>query len=69
MLDVVELTKEGLTKIGTWNSTEGVNFTKSYGEAYAQVVESLHNKTFVVTVILVSMNLEIFETIALLARS
>ncbi|XP_072157051.1 glutamate receptor ionotropic, kainate 2 isoform X1 [Bemisia tabaci] len=54
MLDVVELTKEGLTKIGTWNSTEGVNFTKSYGEAYAQVVESLHNKTFVVTVILSS---------------
>lgn len=54
VLDIVELTKEGLTKIGTWNSTEGVNFTRTYGEVYTQIVESLQNKTFIVTTILVS---------------
>nr|CAD7453108.1 unnamed protein product [Timema tahoe] len=54
MLDIVELSKDGLKKIGTWNSTEGVNFTRTYGEAYTQIVESLQNKTFVVTTILSS---------------
>jgi hypothetical protein len=54
LLDVIELSKEGLVKIGTWNSTEGINFTRTYGEAYTQIVESLMNKTFVVCIILVS---------------
>ncbi|XP_044738243.1 glutamate receptor ionotropic, kainate 2 isoform X2 [Chrysoperla carnea] len=54
VLDIVELNKDGLKKIGTWNSTEGVNFTRSYGEAYTQIVEILQNKTFVVTTILSS---------------
>ncbi|PNF30867.1 Glutamate receptor ionotropic, kainate 2 [Cryptotermes secundus] len=54
VLDIVELSKDGLKKIGTWNSTEGVNFTRTYGEAYTQIVESLQNKTFVVTTILSS---------------
>ncbi|KAG8234007.1 hypothetical protein J437_LFUL013925, partial [Ladona fulva] len=54
MLDVVELTRDGLQKIGTWNSTAGVNFTRTYGEAYTQIVESLQNKTFIVTTILSS---------------
>lgn len=55
LLDIVELNKDGLKKIGTWNSTEGVNFTRTYGEVYTQIVESLQNKTFVVTTILVSI--------------
>lgn len=46
--------KEGLKKIGTWNASEGVNLTRTFGEVYKQVVESLHNKTFVVTTILVN---------------
>jgi ionotropic glutamate receptor len=54
VLDIIELSKEGLKKIGTWNSTEGVNFTRTYGEAYTQIVEIIQNKTFVVTTILVS---------------
>ncbi|XP_046985309.1 glutamate receptor ionotropic, kainate 2 isoform X1 [Schistocerca americana] len=54
LLDIVELNKDGLKKIGTWNSTEGVNFTRTYGEVYTQIVESLQNKTFVVTTILSS---------------
>ncbi|KAH0820074.1 hypothetical protein GEV33_002720 [Tenebrio molitor] len=52
VLDIIELSKEGLKKIGTWNSTEGVNFTRTYGEAYTQIVEIIQNKTFVVTTIL-----------------
>ncbi|XP_039289562.1 glutamate receptor ionotropic, kainate 2 isoform X1 [Nilaparvata lugens] len=54
VLDIVELNKEGLSKIGTWNSSEGVNFTRTYGEVYTQIVESLQNKTFIVTTILSS---------------
>ncbi|XP_031331870.1 glutamate receptor ionotropic, kainate 2-like [Photinus pyralis] len=53
-LDIVELSREGLKKIGTWNASAGVNFTRTYGEAYTQIVEILQNKTFVVTTILVS---------------
>ncbi|XP_063982434.1 glutamate receptor ionotropic, kainate 1 isoform X2 [Diachasmimorpha longicaudata] len=53
MLDIIELnSKEGLKKIGTWNSTEGVNFTRTFGDVYTQIVESLQNKTFIVTTIL-----------------
>lgn len=54
MLDIIELNaKEGLKKIGTWNSTEGVNFTRTFGDVYTQIVESLQNKTFIVTTLLV----------------
>jgi ionotropic glutamate receptor len=54
ILDIIELnTKDGLKKIGSWNSTKGINFTRSYGEIYTQIVDSLHNKTFIVTTILV----------------
>lgn len=53
-LDIVELSREGLKKIGTWNVSAGVNFTRTYGETYTQIVEILQNKTFVVTTILVS---------------
>ncbi|XP_065349396.1 glutamate receptor ionotropic, kainate 2 isoform X2 [Cloeon dipterum] len=54
VLDIVELGREGLKAIGTWNSTQGVNFTRTFGETYTQIVESLHNKTLVVTLILSS---------------
>ena len=58
-LDVVELNKDGLKKIGTWNSTEGINFTRGYSEVLTQIVESLQNRTFVVTTILVSQNINV----------
>ncbi|KAJ8910748.1 hypothetical protein NQ315_017205, partial [Exocentrus adspersus] len=54
VLDIIELSREGLKKIGSWNSTEGVNFTRTYGEVYTQIVEIIQNKTFVVTTILSS---------------
>ncbi|XP_023938004.2 glutamate receptor ionotropic, kainate 2 isoform X6 [Bicyclus anynana] len=51
-LDIIELTREGLQKAGTWNSSEGVNYTRSYGDNQKQIVEILQNKTLVVTTIL-----------------
>ncbi|KZC04141.1 Glutamate receptor 1 [Dufourea novaeangliae] len=56
ILDIIELNnKEGLKKIGTWNSTKGINFTRSYKEEYTQIVENLQNKTFIVTTILLDI--------------
>ncbi|XP_072932709.1 glutamate receptor ionotropic, kainate 2 [Epargyreus clarus] len=53
-LDIIELTRDGLQKAGTWNSSEGVNYTRSYGDNQRQIVEILQNKTLVVTTILSS---------------
>lgn len=57
-LDVVELGPSGLRKTGTWNSTQGVNFTKTYGEQQMEIVENLKNKTLIVTTILVSRGIK-----------
>jgi glutamate receptor, ionotropic, invertebrate len=54
VLDIVELGPTGLRKTGTWNSTQGVNFTRSYNEHQREIVEILQNRTLVVTTILVS---------------
>ncbi|XP_052755260.1 glutamate receptor ionotropic, kainate 2 isoform X3 [Galleria mellonella] len=51
-LDIIELTRDGLQKAGTWNSSEGVNYTRSYGDNQRQIVEILQNKTLIVTTIL-----------------
>ncbi|XP_058063457.1 glutamate receptor ionotropic, kainate 2-like [Anopheles bellator] len=48
-LEIIELSKdEAFKKIATWDPTHGVNYTRSQGEVYSQIVESLQNKTFVV---------------------
>lgn len=52
-LDVIELSPVGIRKVGDWNSTQGVNFTRSYSEHQNEIVENLKNKTLVVTTILV----------------
>lgn len=52
-LDIVELKKDGLIKVGVWNRGAGANFTRNFTEVYTDIVESLHNKTLVVTTILV----------------
>lgn len=61
LLDIIELNRDGLKKIGIWNSTEGINFTRTYGEAYTQIVEIIQNKTFIVTTLLVSENFCLFR--------
>ncbi|CAG4929976.1 unnamed protein product [Colias eurytheme] len=53
-LDIIELTRDGLQKAGTWNASEGVNYTRSYGDNQKQIVEILQNKTLIVTTILSS---------------
>ena len=54
-LEIVELKKDGLMKVGTWTETSGVNFTRNFTESYTEIVESLQNKTLVVTTIFVSL--------------
>lgn len=53
LLDIVELSTNGMRKVGTWNSTQGVNFTRTFSEQQIEIVENLRNKTLVVTMILV----------------
>lgn len=54
VLDVIELSPAGLRKVGTWNSTQGVNLTRSYNEQQKEIKEILANKTLVVSTILSS---------------
>lgn len=55
VLDIIELSTTGLRKVGQWNSTRGVNFTRSFGDHQKEIVEYLQNKTLIVTTILVSI--------------
>lgn len=52
VLDVIELSPAGLRKVGTWNSTQGVNLTRSYNDQQKEIKEILANKTLVVSTIL-----------------
>lgn len=47
-LEILELSKIGFKKIGSWDGVQGVTYTRTLGEAYDQIVESLQNKTFTV---------------------
>lgn len=69
-LDIVELKREGLVKVGavrglrvshkcgfqvgSWDPSNGTNFTRNFTEIKIAIEESLHNKTLVVSTILVS---------------
>ena len=55
-LDIVELKRDGLVKVGAWDPTNGANFTRNYSKTTTEVVESLHNKTLIVSTILVSLS-------------
>lgn len=57
VLDIIELGPTGMRKIGDWNSTQGVNFTRSFKEQQLDMVENLKNKTLTVTVLLVNCKL------------
>ena len=50
-LEVIELKKEGLVKVGAWTEKGGMNFTRNFTESYSEIVESLQNKTLIVTTI------------------
>ena len=51
-LDIVELKKEGLTKVGSWNREIGVNFTRNFTEVYEGIKNSLKNQTLKITTIM-----------------
>ena len=60
-LDIVELKREGLVRVGRWDPSNGANFTRNYSKISTEVVESLHNKTLIVSTILVSTEI-LFST-------
>lgn len=55
LLDIVELTAGGITKVGYWNSSENLNITRPEREEVVQQIEgSLKDKSFRVLIALVS---------------
>lgn len=54
-LDIVEVTAEGLVKKGSWNTSEGINFTQTLIESEEEVASAsdMRNVTFVVMISLV----------------
>ena len=59
-LEIVELKKDGLMKVGVWMEKTGANFTRNFTESYNEIVDSLQNKTLVVTTVFVSINIVIY---------
>ena len=53
-LDIVELLKDGLKKVGYWTLSTGANYTRSYGEKIREIEHSLWNKTLKVIMAVVS---------------
>ena len=53
-LDIVELKKHGLEKVGSWHDKDGIKFSRNFMKTYSEIVESLQNKTLVVTTVVVS---------------
>ncbi|XP_064079193.1 glutamate receptor ionotropic, kainate 2-like isoform X3 [Macrobrachium nipponense] len=51
-LEIIELTKDGLVRVGKWEPTTGANYTRTYKEVQQGIVESLQNKTLIVTSLL-----------------
>ena len=59
-LDIVELKKDGLAKVGAWDPINGANFSYNFTEITTGIVQSLHNKTLIVSTILVRQKYETF---------
>lgn len=52
MLDILELGRENLTKVGTWTPKGGTNYTRTYQMVQENQMEGLQNKTLRVCVAL-----------------
>ena len=50
-LEIIELKKHGLERVGSWHDQRGIEFSRNFTETYSEIVESLQNKTLVVTTI------------------
>lgn len=47
-LEIIESYKDGFKKIGTWDPTHGVNYTRTQSEVDSERDEAISNKTFIV---------------------
>ncbi|KAK4297158.1 hypothetical protein Pmani_030406 [Petrolisthes manimaculis] len=61
-LDIVELSKEGLERVGRWDPHTGANYTRTYSEVQQGIVDSLQNKTLVITSVLAAPYTMLRET-------
>ena len=52
-LEIVELKRHGLEKVGSWQDKDGIKFSRNFMKTYSEIVESLQNKTLVVTTVVV----------------
>ena len=52
-LDIVELKRQGLEKVGSWYEVDGIKFSRNFVTTYSEIVESLQSKTLVVTTVVV----------------
>ena len=57
-LEIVELRRHGLKKVGSWQDKDGIKFSRNFMKTYSEIVESLQNKTLVVTTVVVSAPLK-----------
>ena len=57
-LEIIELKKHGLVKVGSWHDVHGIKMERNYTETLAEIEESLQNKTLVVTTVRVSNTLD-----------
>lgn len=48
-LEILELAKDGFKKIATWDPLNKVQSTRTEGDITQQIVESLQNKTIIVS--------------------
>lgn len=53
-LDLIELVQEGFKKIGTWDPVNGINHTRTAGQMYSDIVQSITTKNFLVASRIVS---------------
>lgn len=51
-LKILQLSQEGLKEVGEWTPHVGINMTGNYSKAYQEAIQSLKNKTLVVTTLL-----------------
>lgn len=69
MLDIMELSYNGLQRVGTWNSSGKLNITRMLLPTSVHDSESLHNRTFRVLTALVSLVLcKLSKTAEILIR-
>ena len=48
-------------KVGFWHDHFGIRFSRNFSESYSDIVESLQNKTLVVTTIMVFRDIIFYE--------